>query len=210
VSKGRYDNDLLPGLLDDNRADWDYGLTPKLRRFVEAFCTDGECFFNASAAYRKTYTRKAGSNNCDALAAKARKQPYVEEAIGNLTEKLLADRKAPLKHDLVDLWVLLATYDPADIIDQYGKLLKPLASLGRLSKCVRNIKQTKYGTEVELADRYPYVRDLATYLGLKEEAAVQVTSTMNQQVVFLADKKEVEEVEFRDAAAGIEDADEED
>jgi hypothetical protein len=63
--------------------------------------------------------------------------------------------------------MLLASYNPADIIDKRGRLkVKSIDELGEYAKCISQIEVTPNGVKVTLADRAKYIQMFLKYLNL--------------------------------------------
>lgn len=155
---------------------WDAGLKGKERLFVLRYCTDSETFMNATATYRKVYTKinpqtgkeeRLSKEVCQASASRLLKRPEIKAACAKLLRETQADIDQKASFQLLHDLLLFATYNPADIITAEGELkVKNLKSLGELAKCVVKIKQTKWGLDVTLADRGRYMAQLLQYLDI--------------------------------------------
>ena len=163
---------------------WDAALKGKERLFVLRYCTDSETFLNATATYRKVYTKhnpvtgkeeKLSREVCQAAASRMLKRPEIKTACAKLLRETQADVDEKTQYQLLHDLVLYATYNPADIINPDGSLrVKSLRSLGEKAKCITKIKQTKWGIDVTLADRGRYMAQLLQYLDIvRPESDVQ-------------------------------------
>ena len=154
---------------------WDYELKGRERLFVLRYCTDSETFLNATATYRKVYS-KADKNGkvkllarevCEAASSRLMKKDRIRTACSRLLRETQADIDQTSQYQLLHDMVLYATYNPADIINSQGELkVKDLKSIGELAKCVTEIFPTKFGYRVKLADRGQYIQQLLKYLEL--------------------------------------------
>lgn len=161
---------------EENDESWDAELRGKERLFVLRYCTDSEVFLNATAAYRKVYTKtdektgkpiKLAKEVCEAASSRLMKRDRIKIACARLLRQTQADVDERSQYQLLHDLLLCATYNPADIITADGELkVKDLKSLGELAKCVTHIKQTKWGLDVSLADRGRYMTQLLQYLDI--------------------------------------------
>ncbi len=161
---------------DKKEGRWDAELKGKERLFVLRYCTDSETFLNGTATYQKVYTKKDPKTGkpvklsrevCEAAASRLLKRDRIRRAAGLLLRETQADVDERGQYQLLHDLMLYATYNPADIINADGSLkVKNLTSLGELAKCVTHIKQTKWGIEVNLADRGRYINQLLQYLDI--------------------------------------------
>ena len=154
---------------------WDYEIKGRERLFVLRYCTDSETFLNATASYRKVYSKTDGNGKviylsrevCEAASSRMMKKERIRKACARLLRETQADVDERSQYQLLHDMLLYATYNPADIITSTGELkVKKLESLGELAKCVVEIFPTKYGYRVKLADRGKYMTQLMQYLDL--------------------------------------------
>ena len=178
---------------------WDEGLKAKERLFVLNFCTQDVCFFNQTKSYIEAYTRyKHGTveyvpsyDVAATCASQLLKKPKIKRAIRELlraTQPEIDEKNSyRLLHDLV----LQATYNPADIIDNKGRLkVKKLEDLGELAKCVEQIIPTQYGARVVLQKRSYAQEKLLKYYDL-----IRDTPELKAElpVVLVNDKEDIDE-----------------
>ena len=173
---------------EDDGGKWDAELHGKERLFVLRYCTDRETFLNATATYRKVYTKtdentgkpvKLSREVCEAASSRLMKRERIRTAAAKLLRETQADIDERQQYQLLHDMVLFATYNPADIIDSNGELKKDITKLGELAKCITHIKQTKYGIDVSLADRGRYIQQLITYLELVRPETDSGDETLN-------------------------------
>lgn len=163
-------------ITDDDTA-WDEGLKGRNRNFVIFYCTDPDCFMNGRRSYLKAFSKyKAGERVwepsvevADAASSRLLRNVKVKNSCRALLRLLQpdvdTDNATKLLHDLA----VQAMYNPADIIDDTGDLVKPLKEMGDLAKCVNGIQWTKYGKKVILVDRTRAQRNLLEYYNLVRE-----------------------------------------
>jgi hypothetical protein len=160
----------------DNESAWDAELKPKERLFALYYCTNDECFLNASAAYRETYTktdRKSGNvvipeqSTCEVNGSKLLKKERVKNAVRKLLVISQEDLDTSNTYRLLKELELLATYNPADILNKAGQLkVKKLDDLGEMAKCITQITPTQYGVKYTLYDRNKALDKLVNYLNI--------------------------------------------
>jgi phage terminase small subunit len=160
---------------------WDTDLKGRRRLFVRYYCTDSWCQFNQTRAYKKAYTtkhsvkgkpREPADSTARAEASRLMQRPEIKTAIRRLLKHMQPAEDEAAAAELIWLYRLLATYDPADIISATGKLtVSDLEKLGPLSKAIAGIT-TKINArgdetvEIKLADRIKAMDSLAKYLRL--------------------------------------------
>jgi phage terminase small subunit len=174
---------------------WDEGLTGRQRRFVEAYCTDKQCFLNAAAAFEKAYA--AGKNtparsSLKSNPARLMRNPKIKDAIARLLRSKQNEEDVIAEYQVLKLLNLLTFYNPAEIIDQYGGLRKSPEDLGDLALCIAGIKTGKDSREVKLFDRTKALSMLAEYLKLIRP---QEGRGPAMPIVILS-RKEYEEAEY--------------
>lgn len=155
---------------------WDAELKPKERLFLLELCTSQEHFLKAGPAYQKISRKKnketgeyfyLSDDTCNTVASKWMRKPKIKKALRKLLELTQAELDEDNVYRTIRHIGQLAFYNPADIIDKEGRLkVARLEDLGEMAKCIVNIKQGKYGTEITLADRSKYVEMLAKYLNI--------------------------------------------
>lgn len=128
---------------------------------------------NAGGAYLRAYPNCKSEDTAYMAASRLIRtdkirellKTQIEEATGKLTENL--------SHQIISMWVTRAFYDPAEIIDDDGYLVKPMKELQKLglSVCIENpdMKIDKDGgehTTFKLVDRKESLEQLQKYIGL--------------------------------------------
>lgn len=169
----------------ENETAWDAELKAKERIFVLHYCTNELCFLNATAAYRETYTkkdRKTGKlvipeqSTCEANGSRLLKRDRVKAAIRKLLVITQEELDTNNTYKILQELALLASYNPADILDKAGRLkVKNLSDLGEKAKCIAQITPTMYGVKYTLYDRNKALEKLLNYLSIvKPEQPVDV------------------------------------
>lgn len=165
-------------MLSENQDEerWDTGLKHKERLFVLHFCTDDFTFLNATQSYKcvykerdkKTGELKERSNEvCQAAASRLMAKQHVKKAVSKLLSETQADLDERNGYKLLKNLMLLADFNPADIVDSKGRLaVKDIKQLGELAKCISQIETTKNGFKVTLVDRSKYMQMYLRYLNL--------------------------------------------
>lgn len=122
------------------------GLTPKELVFVYHYCTND---FKALDAYQMTYggsKSTARRLSADALL----KKPKIRRVIKRYLSELMGISKDKLTAEIFDIYYTQATFLPSDIIDENGKLKKPLKELSpSLQRCIDSIVVKKNATGIE-------------------------------------------------------------
>lgn len=162
--------------VDESEGKWDSGLKRKERLFVLHYCTDDLTFLNATASYKSVYkdrdkvTGKVTDRSnevCEAAASRLLSREHIKVAVSKLLTETQADLDEKNSYRLLKELMQLASYNPADIIDNYGQLkVDNLKELGDLAKCVQEIIPTRFGLRVILADRAKYMQMMLKYLNL--------------------------------------------
>ena len=164
-------------LVDNQEEDrWDAGLKHKERLFVLHFCTDDLTFLNATQSYKSVYKERdkvtgqvmdRSNEVCEAASSRLMGKAHIKAAISKLLSETQADLDEKNGYKLLKNLMLLADYNPADILRADGSLkVKNLAELGELAKCISQIEYTKSGFKVILADRSKYIQMYLKYLNL--------------------------------------------
>lgn len=165
-------------MLTDSDGDgrWDDGLKHKERLFVLHYCTDDLTFLNATASYKCVYKdrdKKTGKvtdrNNevCQAAASRLMAKDSIRKAVSKLLTQTQADLDEKNGYKLLKNLMMLADFNPADIVKGNGTLkCKNLAELGELAKCISQIEPTREGIKVTLIDRAKYMQMMLRYLNL--------------------------------------------
>ena len=162
--------------VDESEARWDSGLKHKERLFVLHYCTDDFTFLNATASYKAVYKERdkvtgkvtdRSNEVCEAAASRLLSKEHIKRACSKLLTETQADLDEKNGYKLLKDLMLLATYNPADIIDKKGKLkIKSIEELGEYAKCISQIEATPKGVKVTLADRSKYMQMYLKYLNL--------------------------------------------
>ena len=155
---------------------WDAELKNKERIFVLHYCQDEECFLNATASYRETYTkkdRKTGKlvipeqSTCEANGSRLLKRERVKAAVRKLLVITQEETDTSNTYRLLQELALLASYNPSDILDKAGRLrVENLSDLGEKAKCIAQITPTMYGVKYTLYDRNKALDKLLSYLSI--------------------------------------------
>lgn len=175
-----YDND------EEVETAWDEGIKGRQRLFILHYCTDDECFMNATESYRKAYTRKdklTGKTfepdraTCEVNGSRLLKKEEVKIACKRLFELTQSDLDVENTYKLLKELVQLAFYNPAEILDKAGRLkAKSLEDLGEKAKCIAQITPTMYGVKYTLYDRTKAIDKLVNYLNIvRPEQKIDVT-----------------------------------
>lgn len=171
-------------LQQEEEKTWDAGLKPKERLFVLHFCTDDLTFLNATASYKAVYkerdkrTRKIKDRSnkvCEACSSRLMSREHIKIAVAKLLRESQADLDEKNGYKLLKDLMLLADFNPAEIVKANGTLtVKDLSQLGEKAKCIKSIEPTKFGLKIELVDRSKYMQMYLRYLNLiKPEVLVE-------------------------------------
>lgn len=162
--------------VDESEARWDSGLKHKERLFVLHYCTDDLTFLNATASYKAVYKERdkvtgkvtdRSNEVCEAAASRLLSKEHIKRACSKLLTETQADLDEKNGYKLLRNLMMLADYNPADIVTGKGVLrVKNIEELGELSKCIQQIVPTKYGLKIILADRSKYINMMLNYLKL--------------------------------------------
>lgn len=163
---------------------WDTELKHKERLFVLHFCTDDLTFLNATQSYKSVYklrdkdtgkVTERSNEVCEAAASRLMGKAYIKKAISKLLSETQADLDERNGYKLLKNLMLLADFNPADIVDAKGKLVvKDLKELGEYAKCIEQIETTKAGFRITLVKREKYMQMYLKYLNLiKPEVIVE-------------------------------------
>ena len=148
-------------------------LTPKEKLFINHWLNN---HFNATqAAIDAGYSKKTAG----VIGHENLKKPYIKQYIDSVIGSVIKDQKRALEARLLDLYQVRAFYDPKDIIDDNGHLIKPLDEMGELSKCIEGIeteaemttdKMTKPAKiKIKLCNREKAKESLAKYMSMMTE-----------------------------------------
>ena len=162
--------------LDESNGKWDNGLKHKERLFVLHYCTDDLTFLNATASYKSVYkdrdkvtgkVTERSNEVCEAAASRLLSKEHIKVAVSKLLTETQADLDEKNGYKLLKDLMLLAAYNPAEIIDKKGRLkVKSIEELGEYAKCIQQIEVTPNGVKVTLADRAKYMQMYLKYLNL--------------------------------------------
>ena len=179
----------------ENEARWDNGLKHKERLFVLHYCTDDLTFLNATASYKSVYkirdkvtgkVTERSNEVCEAAASRLLSKDYIKRACSKLLTETQADLDEKNGFKLLKDLMLLAAYNPAEIIDKKGRLkVKSIEELGEYAKCISQIEVTREGVKVTLADRAKYMQMYLKYLNLIKP---EVLVAEQLRVVAMVDK----------------------
>ncbi len=171
-------------LQQEEEKTWDVELKHKERLFVLHFCTDDLTFLNATASYKAVYKErdkrtgkiKERSNEvCEACSSRLMSREHIKIAVAKLLRESQADLDEKNGYKLLKDLMLLADFNPAEIVKANGTLtVKDLSQLGEKAKCIKSIEPTKFGLKIELVDRSKYMQMYLRYLNLiKPEVLVE-------------------------------------
>ena len=171
-------------LQQEEEKTWDVELKHKERLFVLHFCTDDLTFLNATASYKAIYKErdkrtgkiKERSNEvCEACSSRLMSREHIKIAVAKLLRESQADLDEKNGYKLLKDLMLLADFNPAEIVKANGTLtVKDLSQLGEKAKCIKSIEPTKFGLKIELVDRSKYMQMYLRYLNLiKPEVLVE-------------------------------------
>lgn len=189
---------------------WDEGISGRIRLFVLHYCTDERCFMCGTRAYKAAYRKKTADNSVKEVddntaavnAHKLLRKTKVKAAIKKLFKITQTDVDEENVYRVLHDMALLATYNPADIIDARGRLkVKKLEDLGDKAKCIQNIftrisAQGDVYYDVVLVNREKFMKPLAQYLKLVRD----VDPNGNRAPIFVL-QGQVGEDEFKKMAS---------
>ena len=155
---------------------WDANLKPKERIFVLHYCADEDSFLNATRSYQKAYQKKdkrTGAvlkeldvKTCEACGSRMYNRERVKLAIRRLLKITQEEHDETNTYRLLADVASLATFNPADVIDDKGNLKCTLEELGEKAKLISQIEPTKFGLKVTLAERSKYIDLFMKYLNI--------------------------------------------
>lgn len=189
---------------------WDEGISGRIRLFVLHYCTDERCFMCGTRAYKAAYRKKNADNSVKEVddntaavnAHKLLRKTKVKAAIKKLFKITQTDVDEENVYRVLHDMALLATYNPADIIDSCGRLkVSNLEELGDKAKCIQNIftrisAQGDVYYDVVLVNREKFMKPLAQYLKLVRD----VDPNGNRAPIFVL-QGQVGEDEFKKMAS---------
>lgn len=156
--------------------EWDAGLKHKERLFVIHYCTDDESFLNATRSYQKAYQKKdkrtgevlkeLDVKTCESCGSRMYNRERVKLAIRRLLKITQEEHDETNTYRLLADVASLATFNPADVIDDKGNLKCTLEELGEKAKLISQIEPTKFGVKVTLAERSKYIDLFMKYLNI--------------------------------------------
>jgi len=151
---------------------------------------------NAGEAYMRAYPNTKAEAIAYSCASKLLRTAKIQALLKESLEIAMGDLKENLDYKLIRMWVTRANYDVADILDNDGTLVKPMAELKRLglSICIDgiDIKVGKEGDEhpvYKLADRDKAQDQLQKYIGLIKPQPV-VNLNVNKDATDLTPEEE--------------------
>ena len=156
--------------------EWDANLKPKERIFVLHYCADEDSFLNATRSYQKAYQKKDKKTGevlkeldvktCEACGSRMFGRERVKLAIRRLLKITQEEHDETNTYRLLADVASLATFNPADVIDDKGNLKCTLEELGEKAKLISQIEPTKFGVKVTLAERSKYIDLFMKYLNI--------------------------------------------
>ena len=186
--------------LEDNEEseNWDADLKYRERIFVLNYCTNDECFLNATKSYRETYTKQdkesgklfiPDQKTCEVNGSRLCKRERVKIAIRRLLKLTQSELDEEHIYQAIKDLCTLSFYNPADILTAKGNLkVKRLEDLGDLAKCIAQITPTMYGTKYTLYDRNKAMSQLLNYLNIiRPENQVDIKLPVIEMVQKAAD-----------------------
>ncbi|HQT65805.1 MAG TPA: terminase small subunit [Acidocella sp.] len=162
-------------------------LTPKQRKFVETYLSNGR---NASAAYRAAYNTKAAPNAVNADAQRLLNHPAISLLIASADQKAMkATEKAINRFEITQERVAeaLAKIGFSDMrrVAKWTSNSVSLIDSEELSEddafAITEVSQGKDGVKIKLADKRAALVDLGKHLGMfaeKVDLAGKVTLEM--------------------------------
>jgi hypothetical protein len=164
---------------------WDANLKPKERIFVLHYCADEDSFLNATRSYQKAYQKKdkrTGAvlkeldvKTCEACGSRMYNRERVKLAIRRLLKITQEEHDETNTYRLLADVASLATFNPADVIDDKGNLKCTLEELGEKAKLISQIEPTKFGVKVTLAERSKYIDLFMKYLNIvRPETQIEI------------------------------------
>lgn len=189
---------------------WDEGISGRIRLFVLHYCTDERCFMCGTRSYKAAYRKRNADNSVKEVddntaavnAHKLLRKTKVKAAIKKLFKITQTDVDEENVYRVLHDMALLATYNPADIIDSRGRLkVSNLEELGDKAKCIQNIftrisAQGDVYYDVVLVNREKFMKPLAQYLKLVRD----VDPNGNRAPIFVL-QGQVTEDEFKKMAS---------
>jgi hypothetical protein len=173
-------------------------MTKARKNFVNFYIEQD--FKNATAAYVRAYPR-ASEETARRNASRLLTKTDIQEYMSGVLSEIIKRERFPLERRILDYWTRRAFYDPAEIVDSKGALLRPLEELSRrgLSTCIEGIEtriiQGVETTKVKLVDRDKALEMLGKYIqmikpqtqkieigGLSDEARARLALLYNEEI----------------------------
>jgi phage terminase small subunit len=162
-------------------------LTPKQRRFVEVYLSNGR---NGTEAYRATYGTKASAEVAAVEAHRLLQNPKIalivaeaERRAEERTERVM-DRYAVTRERIKEGLAKLAFYDPRDVFtwDEKGVKLKPSATISdEAAFAISEISETENGTlKVKLASKHDALIALGQDLGMFARTNINLNADLDK------------------------------
>lgn len=151
---------------------------------------------NAKDAYIRAYPNCKSEAGAYSSASALLRTPKIQLLLKEKLEEATGDLKDHLDFKLLKMWVTRANYDVADILNDDGSLVRPMAELKRLglSICIDgiDISVDKEGNEhvsYKLANRDKSQDQLQKYIGLIKPQPV-VNLNLNKEATDLTPEEE--------------------
>jgi len=167
---------------------WHHGLTGRRRMFVEYYCKNKDCLFNPTAAYIKAYgnNKELSDSSIQSNASRMMRDPKIKDAIARLLRASQNEEDQITEYQSLNYIKMLALYNPKDIVDKDGNLIKSLEEMGDLAMCVTGFKKNRHGKEIKLFDRTKAMALLCNYLNITRP---EERATVINPVVLLTEKE---------------------
>ena len=153
-------------------------MTRAQKRFIDFYVEQD--FKNAGAAYRRAYP-KCGAESARRNAHRLLTNADIQNYLAGTLAAIIKREKIPLEKRILDHWIRRAFFDPGEIINGKGALLRPLDELSKtgLSLCVDGIETriNAQGIEtvrVKLADRDKALEMLQRYIQMIQPATQKI------------------------------------
>jgi uncharacterized protein YwgA len=149
---------------------WTEDITDKQQEII-AIHVACDCITRRTAQKIKNASEKTISDFLRSAKGRSALKKYIENIIG--------ETKDTLELKIIKLYMIQAFYNPADIIDDDGLLISPLADLGDLAYCIEGIEKTysragEIVKKVKLVNRDKALEQLARYINIMTDS-LQVT-----------------------------------
>lgn len=152
-------------------------LNNREKMFIIEYCSNG--FRLAEAAEAAGFKAKINNDRVrfDYVGARIMRKPAIKKAIADFLSNAIDTAKGRLEYQLLKYYHTRAFYNPAEIINDEGELLKPLTELGHLAICVEGIIKKYHNmgdtnvttTIIKLADREKAMSQLAKYVDMVKD-----------------------------------------